>query len=70
MRKTGGRKLRLRVSACNFLNHPIRFPSDTDNLTLRLPDRVRDDPNGNFGRLPEDNKYGRRIVQLALRFMF
>jgi len=25
---------------------------------------------GEFGRLPEDNKYGRRIVQLSARFEF
>jgi len=23
-----------------------------------------------FGRLPEDNKFGRRIIQIALRFTF
>jgi hypothetical protein len=65
----GDRKLQLRVSAYNVLNHPISYPDNGQNLTLRFVNGERaNDPN--FGKLPEDNKFGRRIVQLALRFMF
>jgi hypothetical protein len=66
----GHKRLQLRVSAYNFLNHPIAFPDAGKNLTLRFTNGKLDDPSGNFGRLPEDNKFGRRIVQLALRFAF
>jgi hypothetical protein len=66
----GGKKLQLRISAYNFLNHPIAYPDPSTNLTLAFTDGRLDDPNGDFGRLPQDNKYGRRIVQLALRFTF
>jgi hypothetical protein len=66
----GDKRLQLRFSAYNVFNHPIRFPDDGTNLTLRFADGVRDDADGNFGRLPEDNKFGRRIIQLALRFSF
>jgi hypothetical protein len=66
----GGRKLQFRLSAYNFLNHPIAYPDPATNLTLTFTDGRLDDPNGDFGRLPKDNKYGRRIVQLGLRFLF
>ena len=32
--------------------------------------RQHQGPNGDFGRLPTDNKSGRRIVQLGVRFLF
>lgn len=65
----GSKKLQLRTSAYNVLNHPIRFPDATTNLTLRFDQGQLANPN-DFGRLPEDNKFGRRIIQLALRFTF
>ena len=45
---------------------PILTPST--NLTLHYTNGVQD--NADFGKLPQDNKYGRRIVQLVLRFTF
>jgi hypothetical protein len=65
----GDRKLQLRASAYNALNHPLRFPDPGTNLTLRF-DRGQLANANDFGRLPEDNKFGRRIIQLALRFTF
>jgi hypothetical protein len=64
----GERKLQLRINAYNVLNHPIAFPDTGQNLTMRFTNGVQSDPN--FGKLPEDNKVGRRIVQLAVRFTF
>jgi hypothetical protein len=63
-----GDSLQLRIAAYNLFNHPIRFPDPTRNLTLVFDDGVQ--TNGEFGRLPDDNKYGRRIVQLTLRYEF
>jgi hypothetical protein len=63
-----GRRLQLRIAAYNFLNHPIRYPDTARNLTLVFDNGVQ--TNAEFGRLPEDNKYGRRIVQLSARFEF
>ena len=63
-----GRRLQIRVSAYNAFNHPIRYPDAARNLTLVFEQGVQANPE--FGRLPEDNKYGRRIVQLAARFEF
>ena len=65
----GEKKLQLRASAYNALNHPIAYPDPATNLTLRF-DRGRLANANDFGRLPEDNKFGRRIIQLALRFTF
>jgi hypothetical protein len=63
-----GRKVQLRVSAYNVFNHPIRYPDYARNLTLVFDNGVQ--TNAEFGKLPEDNKYGRRIVQLSARFDF
>jgi hypothetical protein len=65
----GDKRLQLRASAYNVLNHPISYPDPATNLTLRYAGGVLANPN-DFGRLPEDNKFGRRIIQLALRFTF
>ncbi len=63
-----GRRLQLRISAFNVFNHPIRYPDTARNLTLVFDNGVQ--TNSEFGKLPEDNKYGRRIVQLSARFEF
>jgi len=67
---SNGHRLQLRVSAYNVFNHPTRYPDPNTNLTLHFTNGVLDDPNGDFGRLPDDNKYGRRIVQIAVRYSF
>jgi hypothetical protein len=64
----GERKLQLRINAYNVFNHPIAYPDPGTNLTLRFTNGEMSDPN--FGKLPQDNKFGRRIVQLAVRFTF
>jgi hypothetical protein len=63
-----GRRLQLRVAAFNVFNHPIRFPDTARNLTMVFDNGVQ--TNAEFGKLPDDNKYGRRIVQLSARFEF
>jgi len=65
----GTKRLQFRGTAYNALNHPIAFPDPGNNLTLRF-DRGRLANPDQFGRLPQDNKFGRRIIQLALRFTF
>ena len=64
----GGRRIQFRWEAYNVFNHPIRFPDTGRNLTLRFENGVQSNPD--FGRLPEDNKFGRRIVQLVFRYTF
>lgn len=63
-----GQKLQFRVSAYNVLNHPIAFPDAGTNLTLRFDRGVLSNPD--FGKKNEDNKFGKRIIQLALRYSF
>ncbi len=63
-----GQKLQLRISGYNVLNHPTWYPDSGQNLTLNYTNGVQ--TNAAFGKINEDNKFGRRIVQLALRFTF
>jgi hypothetical protein len=63
-----GRRLQIRVAAYNAFNHPLRVPDTSKNLTLRFENGRQ--TNVDFGRLPDDNKVGRRIVQIALRYSF
>jgi hypothetical protein len=63
-----GQKIQLRISGYNVLNHPIWYPDGSANMTLRYTDGVQTSPD--FGKINENNKYGRRIVQLALRYTF
>jgi hypothetical protein len=66
---SGGRhKLQFRMEAYNFLNHPLTLLDTNNNLTARFTNGVLTDTN--FGKSPDDNKFGRRIVQLALRYSF
>ena len=64
----GDRKLQFRINGYNVLNHPIAYPDPANNLTLSFNNGALS--SSNFGKLPEDNKFGRRIVQLAVRFTF
>jgi hypothetical protein len=63
-----GQKIQLRFSAYNVLNHATWYPDQTQNLTLHFTNGVMDSPN--FGKINEGNKFGRRIVQVALRYPF
>jgi hypothetical protein len=63
-----GQKLQFRITAYNVFNHPIAYADLANNLTLHYTNGVMDSPG--FGVLPTDNKYGRRIVQLVLRYTF
>jgi hypothetical protein len=65
---SGGQKLQLRISGYNVLNHPTWYPDTQQNLTANFTNGVL--TNSTFGKINEDNKFGRRIVQLALRFTF
>jgi hypothetical protein len=62
------RKFQFRASFTNVFNHPQRFLDDNANLKLDFTNGVM--TNANFGVLPQNRKYGRRIVQLAFKFYF
>jgi hypothetical protein len=63
----GEHKLQFRMEAYNFLNHPLTLLDLNNNVAARFTNGVLDP---NFGKIPTDNKFGRRIVQLALRYSF
>jgi hypothetical protein len=62
------KKFQFRLSAYNVFNHPQRAPDDARNLDLTYANGVQ--TNANFGLLPTDNKYGRRLLQMAFKFYF
>jgi hypothetical protein len=64
----GSRKFQFRASFTNVFNHPQRFFDDNTNLKLQVTNGQLSNPN--FGVLPRDNKFGRRIVQLAFKMYF
>ena len=64
----GNKKFQYRLSAYNVFNHPQRTFDDPTNLTLNFANGVQ--TNQNFGVLPQDNKYGHRILQMAFKFYF
>jgi hypothetical protein len=49
-------------------NHPQRALVDQNNLQLNFTNGVM--TNQNFGVLPQNNKFGRRIIQLAFKYYF
>jgi hypothetical protein len=63
-----GHKVQLRVSAYNALNYPQWYPDSSANMTLRYTNGAMSSPD--FGKINENNKYGRRIIQLAVRYTF
>jgi hypothetical protein len=64
----GSRKFQFRASFTNVFNHPQRFFDDNTNLKLQFTNGQLS--NTQFGVLPRDNKFGRRIVQLAFKMYF
>jgi hypothetical protein len=62
------KKFQFRASFTNLFNHPQRFLDDNLNLKLEYTNGVM--TNAQFGVLPRDRKYGRRIIQLAWKFYF
>jgi hypothetical protein len=62
------RKIQFRASFTNVFNHPQRFLDDNINLNLDYENGVM--TNSQFGVLPTNRKYGRRIIQLAFKYIF
>ena len=75
---TESKRLQFRISANNFLNHPLKSLV-TDNLNLQYTTDNPDSPTPklvtndftktNFGKYTE-NKFGRRLITLGARFTF
>ena len=62
------RKLQFRASAFNFVNHPLRsFTNGDPNFTLNF-DASGKLLNDRFGYA--DTKFGRRVIQLAIKYYF
>ncbi len=62
------RRLQFRFSAYNFLNHPLwTFLPGDSNLNLNF-NQAGEQTNSRFGYT--DNKIGKRIIQLAIKFYF
>jgi hypothetical protein len=75
---TESKRLQFRISANNFLNHPLKSLVDnnlnlqfvTDNPDSANPKLVPNDfTKTNFGKYTE-NKFGRRIITLGVKFTF
>ena len=62
------RKFQFRASFTNVFNHPQRMLDDNANLNLDFTNGVM--TNSEFGVLPRNRKYGRRIVQLDFKYFF
>ncbi len=68
LRLSERKRLTLRMSAFNFLNHPLQsFQNGDPNLNLSFdPNGKMDNPR--FGYV--DTKFGHRTVQLLVKFVF
>ena len=64
---TESKKLQFRINGYNFLNHPL-WSFNGSNLNLGFDPSTGKLNTPNFGTVTD--KQGRRIVQLAVKFVF